>query len=200
MTNNQRNTLIIGIVTLVVGMFIGAAIGEDFPIVGTAADSDEENVAATASDLYYLVELEDAQTWLEDTYPDIAENLTTNFENVVGIINSEEAFARVAETNEEDLQSVLRHTQAALVGVEDINEESDLSDEGGVLPRDLEIVACLAVDEDPFAGTDPAVKLYLVVPDTEDNTKNIPSDWEPVQPKSGTDMFWTPLLCIPDSE
>ena len=192
---------IVGVITLVIGMFIGAAIGEDFPIVGTAADDPEnENTAATASEVYYLVELEDAEEWLAETYPDLAENLQGNFENVAGIASTTDSFASIAENTETDMQSVLGHTQAALVGVTELDEESDLTEEGGVLPRDLEITACLALDEDPFAGTDPAVKLYLVVPDTDDAKKNIPGDWEPTQPKSGTDMFWTPLLCVPETE
>jgi hypothetical protein len=88
---------------------------------------------------------------------------------------------------------VLNRTQAALIGVEDVTEDTDLA---AVLPRDPEITACIGLDEDPFGGVETMVVLYLVVP-SDDAAKNIPSTWETGDPKTGTSMFWTPLRCSP---
>lgn len=194
MRRNQRNMLIVGIIMMLVGIVIGVLAGEDLPIIGTVApEKDNANIEASDSaELYYLVPIADAQEWLTETYPDLETTLGEEFTTVQSL-SADNDFAVVIDNQENLLDTVLYHTHAALIGLEDVTEETDFTT---VLPRDPEITACLGIDEDPFADVGPDVVLYLVVP-TADAGKNIPTTWEPTDPKTGTSMFWTPLRCSP---
>lgn len=194
MRRNQRNMLIVGIVMMMVGIVIGVLAGEDLPIVGTVSPQDDktDTQASDSAETYYLVPLTDVEMWLTETYPDLNEAVVADIvalQEVVGVDDYRDFVAQ----QEPVLNDLLGRTQAALIGLDDVTAETDLST---ALPAEPEVTACIGIDEDPFAGVDAQVVLYLVVP-TEDAGKNIPSTWEAGDPKTGTSMFWTPLRCSP---
>jgi hypothetical protein len=84
MRRNQRNMLLVGIIMMVIGIVIGVLAGEDLPIIGTVAPEKDkaETQASDNVERYYLVPLTDAETWLTDTYPDLADQLTTEIDTV----------------------------------------------------------------------------------------------------------------------
>lgn len=205
----RENQRLIGgiIVALLLGMFIGAAIGEDFPLVGTAADNpDDESTAAESANVgYYLVSVEDASLWLTGLYPDLENDVNTVVEAVVTVNDPNDPLGDPRlkfEDLEADGSALLHWSQLAVSGydpdaVPSLEEMADFE-----MPKDRDATVCLGVDDDPFAldgtGEGSGIYLYMIVP--EPDTKNIDKDWEEIEPKDGTDMFWMPLECDPTEE
>lgn len=190
------------VVGLVLGVVAGIAAGEVLP--GTALEDENRNTTNVESEevRYFLVDMETASTWLSgwvDTAyadaaarPDVADHVAT----INLIANEEENSFKTAADSEDQLRDFLAWSQAALNGVEQVDESTELIEQ---LPKDRKITTCLALDADPWS-TDPSyiagVKLYVVVPEGED--KNLPKEWTASQPKNEFDIGWTPLLCDPD--
>lgn len=204
---SQQNQRLIGasLVSLILGVVIGIFVTEVFPgTVGDDTDNDT-NAALDEGMLYYEVSLEDASAWLVTTYPSIEEDITVVGENL--LLLNEDPLADPRKIAVDDLNvdtnAMLGWTQAALDGVapdsivgrDEVATDLELS-------KDPLITACLGVNDDPFATTaaseDSGIVLYLEVPEGED--KNIPKDWEVIEQKSPTDMFWIPVRCNPEPE
>jgi hypothetical protein len=203
MTKQMQGTLIVSVlISLFVGMVIGAALGEDFPLVGTAGDEPQEQLNAPDDGItYYQVTIEDAGRWLSETYPALETDIRTAVEEVAAVNTNltqplDQAFDTDAEMHAD---AVLNWGQAALIGWD---EEDVLGLDNAMqmeLPKDRDVTMCVGVDDDPFPTTDisdnSGVYVYMVVPEADG--KNIPRDWEETEEKSATDLFWVSLLCDP---
>ncbi len=204
---SQSNQRLIGasLVALILGVFIGMFVDSVFP--GTAGDNDDNagtNVE-DASTLYYEVAIEDASDWLATTYPSIQTDVETVEQNLLLLNENPLVDPRQVARTELDAETnaILIWTQAALdglpadriVGLDGAATEIELS-------KDPLITACLGVNDDPFAITaateESGIVIYLEVPVGEE--KNVPKDWEAIEQKSPTDIFWIPVLCSPVAE
>lgn len=200
----REQKLVIGgtIFGLLIGLLVGVFIDSIYP--GTAVDNDNEESAAQDNKnlAYYLVDLDTAQTWLSEwadkAYADSADkpDVAAYIQAISLIADETQDFRKVTTDAGDQMQEVLIWTQAALAGIETADNPDTLSEK---LPKDSAIIACLALDADPWT-IDPnyisGVKLYLVVPEAEN--KNVPKDWTSTQPKNEFDIGWTPLRCNPD--
>lgn len=198
MKPRERNIATGGlIVGLLIGLLVGAIGGGN--IFGTAGgdEKEDDNKSDDKTASYYLLSLDETEAWLMETYGEKGldeDMLTTTIEGVRAIEQTDDDFRKIAVDNEQMMEDLLTWSQAALNGVEEIKADEEI-----VLSKDLAITACLALDDDPWT-TDPeyarGVKLYVEVPEGED--KSIPKEWEKVEPKSDTNLFWIPLQCNPD--
>lgn len=198
MKPRERNIATGGlIVGLLIGLLVGAIGGGN--IFGTAGgdEKEDDNKSDDKAASYYLLSLDETEAWLMETYGEKGldeDMLTTTIEGVRAIEQTDDDFRKIAVDNEQMMEDLLTWSQAALNGVEEIKADEEI-----VLSKDLAITACLALDDDPWT-TDPeyarGVKLYVEVPEGED--KSIPKEWEKVEPKSDTNLFWIPLQCNPD--
>lgn len=206
MTKDNQRLIVASLVSLMVGVVIGVFVNAVFP--GTAGDDDSNtNTNATEeSMLYYEISLEDATTWLATTYPSIEGDVVLTAENLLALNQDPLADPRkIAEADlDVDTTAMVDWTQAALDGVSDENivgRDGIASDELE-LSKDPLITACLGVNDDPFATTAAAeesgITLYLEVPVGED--KNVPKDWEAIDQKSPTDLYWIAVKCSPEPE
>lgn len=207
MTQQTQITLALSVViSLVLGMFIGAAIGEDFPLVGTAGTDDSNETSNAVGDgmAYYQISVEQVSAWLIETYPDLETDVDTALDNVAAINADPTAPISAKFTDDAAVytDAMLNWSQAAALGMEE-DSVAGLDDMAQMeLPKDRAITMCLGIDDDPFStavvSNESGVFIYMVVP--EDDNKDIPKEWEQTVEKSATDLFWISLQCDPSEE
>lgn len=203
---SETNKRMIGasVAALFVGIIVGMLVGQVFP--GTAGNNDDdEDTNIEETTLYFEETVEDVSVWLQTTYADIAPDVTTTEQTLWRLNETPTTDPReVGEEIETDTDFFLAWTQAALDGLPaDRIVGLDGSPADIELSKSPEITACLGVNDDPFGDTSEDerpdnIVVYLEVPVGED--KNIPRDWEPIEPRSATDMFWIVVDCNPDPD
>ena len=183
-----RREMLALVAGLVIGLFIGMIlIGSSDSLreslFGTAGEKDEKKDVE-----YYLVSLDDVETWLEEVYPDegdkfkssvsLLSELPTNWE-------TEEEF----KAAEEEFKVLLPHTYGALVDEKDI--ENLKADPNG------ELSACLGMDDDPYGAT---MYLYLTIPEDTGAKIDIPKEWETLKRPKTNEVYWKLVACYPALE
>ena len=178
---------------LVAGLVIGLLFG--MILVGTSDDLRESMFGSAASKRadvdYYLVKLEDAQTWLASEYPDSSEQVKESFDVLARL-----TFGTVMptadmvtfDTAEQEFQHILPQTYAVLVG------DKDAADQPAVKSDDPSS-ACLGVDDDPYVGA--TLYLYLTIPTEQAEKLEIPDEWEQLKDPKSNVLYWKLLACYP---
>jgi len=181
---------------LVAGLVIGLLFG--MVLVGTSDDLRESifgTAASKGTDVeYYLVQLEDAQTWLASEYPDNSEQVKESFDVLAKL-----PFGNVMpnadmvtfDTAEKDIEYVLPQTYAVLVGNKDSTDQP-------AVKSDDPTAACLGVDDDPYVGA--TLYLYLTIPTEQAEKLEIPKEWEKLKDPKTNVLYWKLLACYPDIE
>jgi hypothetical protein len=184
LTRREMLTLVSGfVVGLLIGMvLIGSSEDLRTSIFGTAAQEK------TVKMEYYLANLESAQDWLIQTYPDNTEKLQAS----VSVLTKAPAagFTFDFKAAEEDIQFILPQAYGALLGEKDpANLKVEKSDTTSV---------CLGVDDDPYEGT--TMYLYFSIPTDRAKQFDIPKDWEKLKDPKMNVMYWKLVGCYPEPE
>jgi hypothetical protein len=185
---NRREVL-----NLAVGFVIGLLIG--MILVGSSDDL-RESLFGTAGDKekkpasldYYLVDLQIAQGWLQEKFPDKSEDLQKSISVLTTIPAA--GFAFDYQAVEQDIQFLLPQAYAALVGEKD---PANLK-----VSADDPIVACLGVDDDPYQGI--TMYLYVTIPSSKAADLEIPKEWEKLDEAKSDDLYWKLVGCFPQSD
>lgn len=194
---------------LVAGLVLGLLIQAQTEILGTAGSESSETANKADDPIdYFLVDIDDAAVWLTETYGDLETDITTAVDNVKAVnANPLEDPRFKIEEVEGDSTAVLMWSQAALSGIAADNVAGLDDIDNMELSKEIDSTVCVGVDDDPFSTTDldidkSGVYLYLIVPRDADGetNKNIGKDWEAIERKSDTDLFWMPLQCDPIEE
>lgn len=204
MSDSNKRLIGASVAALFVGIILGMLVGQVFP--GTAVnDDDDEGNAVEETVLYYEETIATVSVWLQGTYADISPDVETTEQALWQLNETLTTDPReVGETIETDTDFFLLWTQAALEGMP---ADRVVGRDGA--PSDIEvsktpaITACVGVNDDPFGDTSEDerpdnIVVYLEVPVGEE--KNIPADWEPIEPRSATDIFWIVVDCNPDPD
>jgi hypothetical protein len=181
----HRREVIVLIVGLVIGLFVGMIVigsSDDLRelLFGTAIDKVDK------SNEYYLVTLEDAETWLAEMFPDESEK----FEPSVSALSELPAVWRSQDEFEaarQEFNVILPYTYGALIDQKDI---TTLKADGS-----SKLSACLGMDTDPY---EPTVYLYLTIPKKTVDTIEIPTEWEKLAASKENTILWQLLACYPD--
>lgn len=177
----KRREVFLLVAGLIVGLVLGILIEGEASLYGTAGDKDKEAVD------FYLVELDAAESWLVEKYPDSSEKveaaLRTFAPSDVPLPIPPSVVAA-----EEDVKFLLRQSYAALIGAEDI-ESMKVKDGDGM-------AACFGVDDDPYEGQ--TVYLYLTIPSDEVEKMDVPKEWEKLEKSKDRALYWEFLACFPD--
>jgi len=177
------------VIALVAGLVIGLFVGM---IVIGSSDDLRESLFGTAGEKpdktneYFLINLEDAETWLAEIYPDDSEK----FQSSVSVLSKLPAAWKSTdefEAAQEELKIVLPYTYGALVDEKDI--------ENLKVEADSALTACLGMDTDPY---NPAVYLYLTIPAETAKDMEIPKTWEKLKAPKENAILWQLLGCYPE--
>jgi hypothetical protein len=179
---------------LVAGLVVGLIFG--MVLVGTSDDLRESifgTAASKGTDVqYYLVKLEDAQTWLANEYPDNSEQVKAAFDVLAKLpVGTVMPSADVVsyEDAQKDIEYVLPQTYAVLVG------DKDAADKPSVKSDDP-TSACLGVDDDPYMGA--TLYLYLTIPTEKAKKLDVPKEWEKLKDPKTNVLYWKLLACYPE--
>ena len=184
------------VLSLVVGLVLGLVIG--MTLVGTS-DSLRDSLFGTAgggdksSDVvyYYLVNLDQAEEWLQARFPDSSEKVQASMKTLAKLPDmwGEKDSLKAVE---EDMAVVLPHMYAAVQ-----NPDADEVDvEKLKVTPDSELSVCVGIDDDPYTG--PTVYLYLTIPKEQAESLEIPKEWERLkQPKTNA-LYWKLVACYPE--
>ncbi len=178
-------------ITLVAGFVVGLLIG--MVVVGSSDDLRTSLFGTAAQEKtvkmeYYLANLESAQEWLIQTYPENTEKLQAS----VSVLTKSPAAGFVFDFKaaEEDIKFILPQAYGALEGEKDpSNLKVDNSDKTSV---------CLGVDDDPYEGT--KMYLYFSIPEDRATQFDIPKDWEQLKDPKTNVMYWKLVGCYPEPE
>jgi hypothetical protein len=182
----KRRETIFLISGLVIGLFFGMIlIGSDDnlreSLFGAAASSKPADVE------YYLVNLDAAQAWLTEEYPQNSEQVKTSFDALamlpVAVMPNVDF-----KTVEKDVEYILPQAYAVLVGEKDASQiEVKSGDDTSV---------CLGVDDDPYEGT--TLYFYLTIPTEKAKTMTFPKEWEKLKDPQINVLYWKLLACYPE--
>lgn len=177
--------IIITVAGLILGLVVGVLLEAEADLFGTAGGDKKSSDFA-----YYLIELDQAEEWLTETYPDSKEQFQASIsvlEELPGLWSTMPS----VDTLEEDINAILPPTYAALKGV----DEEDVADYKG--DPEYELATCLGVDDNPYDGA--VMYLYLTVPEDDVDSLEIPKEWDDFKlkrPKANT-MYWKLVECYP---
>jgi len=181
------------LITLVGGFIIGLLIG--MVLVGSS-DSLRESLFGTAGsgtkteDLaYYQVPLDTAQDWLLEKYPDQSDPIKASV-SVLTRLPSVVNFNVDFQAAEEDIQLLLPYAYAALTGVDYAADLQPVKDDP--------TVACLGLDDDPYAGA--TLYLYVTLSKDRAGKLDLPNDWDKLDQPKGNVLYWKLLGCFPAPE
>jgi hypothetical protein len=177
---------------LVSGLVIGLVFG--MILVGSD-DSLRESIFGTAGSVkktnvnYYLVDLEQAQTWLSAEYPQNSDELKAAFDKLslipVSVVPNTDFIAA-----EEDIAYLLPQAYAALVGEKNVDTIQPKSGDS--------TAACLGLDDDPYAGA--TLYFYLTIPSDAAKKMDFTKDWEKLTVPQTNVLYWKLLACYPDTD
>lgn len=181
------------IINLAAGFVIGLLIG--MVLVGSSDDL-RESLFGTAGDKekkvdnldYYLVDLETAQGWLQEKFPDKSEDLQKTISILTTVPTA--GFAFDYQAVDQDIQFLLPQVYAALV---DENDTANLK----VNEDDL-LSVCLGVDDDPYDGI--TMYLYVTLPTDQAEDFALPKEWEKLEEPKSSDLYWKLVGCFPQPE
>jgi hypothetical protein len=205
---NRREVTVL-ISGLVVGLLLGmvmVSLDEDLALFGTAGGEGKnaENKGDKGDVLYYRVPLEDAQTWLMTTYPELSEEKQQEwgeaFAKISALPTSADFFTQ-ADVMRDDIANntsgnVLDDFYAALTGV-----EADKLDEVSQLEINEGVTTCLGLYDSPVPD-ELGMYVYLKLSDDEAKKLELPKEWEDLklQKPAENDILWLDMGCYPDVE
>jgi hypothetical protein len=182
----KRREMVFLISGLVLGLFFGMIL------VGSNDDLRESLFGAAATDKtadveYYLVDLEAAQAWLIDEYPQNSEQVKTSFDALAKLPVSvmPNADFKMITT---DVEYILPQAYAALVGEKNADKIEVKSDDN--------TSACLGLDDDPYEGT--TLYFYLTIPTKKAETMEFTKNWENLSDPQANVLYWKLLACYPE--
>lgn len=150
---------------LALGLIIGLVVGlgaSATGLFGTAVNDDEGGGTAIEIDpsLFYLVEFEEAEEWLEgQSEADVNSDLEADLERVRELVNASDA-GGVADSQGAINNVLLTLHNLLLKNTENIAAEN--------------FATCIGLNRDPYGGA--GVFLYLEVPQTL--AADVPQEWE----------------------
>jgi hypothetical protein len=175
---------------LVAGFAVGLLLG--MTVIGTSSDLRTSLFGTAGSTTekdseYYLIDLETAQNWLTDRYPESSDKLQASV-TVLTKLPAAVNFPVDFKAAEKDIKVVLPQAYAALTNAKDpenlqVNPDSQLS-------------ACLGLDDNPYQGS--ALYLYLTVPKDQVKKLDIPKDWQKLKNPKLNILYWKLLACYPE--
>jgi hypothetical protein len=178
------------ILFLVSGLVIGLLFG--MILVGSD-DNLRESVFGTAGSIkktdveYYLVNLDDAQTWLSTEYPQHSEDLKAAFDKL-GLLPVSAVPNVDFKAAQEDIAYLLPQAYGALVGEKNADQIEPKSDN----PTSV----CLGLDDDPYAG--PTLYLYLTLPSDAAKKLDVTKNWDKLKDPQTNVLYWKLLACYPE--
>jgi hypothetical protein len=184
----KRREMLFLVSGLVLGLVFGMIlIGSDDSlresIFGTAGSVRKADVA------YYLVNLDDAQSWLLAEYPQNSEELKAAFEKL-GLIPVSAVPNADFKAADEDIAYLLPQAYAVLSGQKDAEKiKPQSSDQTSV---------CLGLDDDPYAGS--TLYLYLAISPDKAKKMDFTEDWEKLKDPKTNELYWKLLACYPEAE
>lgn len=184
----KRREMLFLVSGLVLGLLFGMIlVGSDDSlresIFGTAGSVKKANVD------YYLVDLEQAQTWLSAEYPQNSEELKASFDKL-GLIPVSVVPNADFKAAEEDIAYLLPQAYAALVGQKNADT---------IQPKSGDSTAvCLGVDDDPYAGT--TLYFYLTIPSDAAKKMDVIKDWQKLKDPKTNVLYWKLLACYPEPD
>ncbi len=189
MTRRQIIPVVVGfIVGLLVGMVvIGSSDDLRTSLFGTAG-SDKETKASVE---YYLVNMDSAEQWLAEKYPDNTEKFQASVSvltKLPGAVNFPVDF----KAAEQDINALLPYAYGALLNL-DTSAIDSLE-----VKSDSNVSACLGLDDDPYDGT--TMYLYLTIPTDQTEKLDIPKDWQKLEDPQSNVLYWEVIACYPQQE
>jgi hypothetical protein len=189
-----RNRTTIGILAgFVVGLLVGAVL------VGNNADLRDSLFGTAGGDkkeadfTYYLVDLDTAQAWLAEQYPDSAEEVKQAVDVIAKLPTAISLKQGLADAKQNgDVDAILLKMYAALVGAEDY--------ENVKVDADNEVSACLGKEDDLFGDVN--LLLYLTIPNEQVEKVGIPdvTEWKKLDKSMSSVLYWELLACFPEIE
>jgi len=170
-----------GVGGLVFGFLLGIVLvgaGGD-GLFGTAADTGNGGSNIPAIEFptqYYLVPLEEAQTWLQQNYQGDYSSISGDIDIVNGFGNTQN-ISEYYDQNQGSVNTVLLSLQNTLF--------SDTQADGAV--------TCVGINQDVYTG--PGVYVYVEV--TSDLASNVPDTWDNLGAPKENNMLWT-TECLKD--
>lgn len=187
------------IVGLILGLVAGVLLEAEADLFGTASDEEKSSANTAGGDkkssdfAYYLVELDEVDAWLADTYPESADKFEASIGELQDLPTLWGGMMPDAATLKEQVDAVLPPSYAALQGVDEENVADYKAD------PDYELATCLGIDDNPY-NTDGAVMyFYMVIPEDDVDSLEIPKEWEDYKlkrPQANT-MYWKLVECYP---
>lgn len=181
----RRREVIVFVGGLVIGLLVGMILigsSDDLreSLFGTAGSRQDKNTA------YYLVSLDDAETWLEEVFPDESEKFQSSISvlsKLPAVWKSEEDFAAM----QEEFELILPYTYGAL------KEEKDITNLK-VSPDD-KLTTCVGMDTDPY---EQIVYLYVTIPGDQVDKLTVPKTWEKLKAPKENTILWQLVACYPE--
>jgi hypothetical protein len=184
----KRREMLFLVSGLVIGLLFGMIlVGSDDnlreSIFGTAGSVKKTNVD------YYLVNLDDAQTWLTAEYPQNSEEVKAAFDKL-GMIPVSAVPNADFKAAEQDISYLLPQAYAALVGEKNADPIEPKADD----PTSV----CLGLDDDPYTG--PTLYLYLTIPSDSARKLDAAKNWEKLKDPQTNVLYWKLLACFPETD
>lgn len=190
--------LVVGLIFgLLVGVILLGSTGLGSALLGTAG------IRPQADPVYYLVDLEESETWLTDSYVDEADAISQAFNNVAQLVTTEN-FAQTVLDTQDDIDLIISRSFTALTGT--VGDQLDAVETTLPVPTpaatpqpllqslsDGNVSACLGLDENPYNIDGYALYLYVEVPETQ--AQFLPESWTQLEVPKEDDLFWQRLAC-----
>lgn len=181
----QRREIIVFVGGLVIGLLVGMILigsSDDLreSLFGTAGSKQEKDPA------YYLVSLDDAETWLAEVFPNESEKFQSSISvlsRLPAVWKSDEDFAAM----QQEFAVILPYTYGAL------KEERDIANLK--TNPDDKLTTCVGMDTDPY---EQIVYLYVTVPGDQVDKLTIPKNWEKLKAPKENTILWQLVACYPE--
>ncbi len=177
---------------LVVGLALGAALigtSEDLRtgLFGTAADpggGTDPNIEFRPGQ-FYLVDFDEAEDWLQEIEPEVAEELEQDINSVQGLESASDLGQHFRD-NQDSVDTVLFTMHNTLLREEGVSDENLAG-----------FATCIGIDTDPYS-TQPGLYLYLEIPSSVEG--NIPANWQKLDGPRENNMLWSTTCFKPPAD
>ena len=190
--NNQSMFMLVA--AFIVGLVLGVVAGGQESVqdlFGTApAKEDKKDEAVN----HYLLDLDNAELWLTETYPDTAEDVKTAMTTLGDVAVATFSFRAdyAAAKDEGAFDNMVPYLYAALTGIESADLE-DMKEPAESTGHEV----CLAKEDDSYS--DIRLAFYVTVPEEDAKNLELPDGfkWEQLSKPLSEEMYWQLLDCYP---
>ncbi len=188
------------IYALVGGLALGLLVGL---LLASAGIIPQRGTAVDVQTGYYLATLDDTSSWIVEEYAE-DEDINSMIVDAFSEVESFDLFdiRQSLLNSKQAVDAVLVSVRSALVGeqIPDLSGIEAIADAEAAGPVEDKISVCLALDDDPYSLSDPVLYLYVIVPEDQTESLNIPDDWEKSDGLKSSDLFWLLLNCYAGEE